>query len=103
MNVIEAYGLTRYYRTQRGVRDLDLAVPEGCVLGLLGENGCGKTTTIKLAVGALSQWLLKDRSNSRRAIQEIGVPRKNQDRHGPMSRGVSASKSCWQPKDFDIN
>ncbi len=59
MNVIEAYGLTRYYRTQRGVRELDLAVPEGCVLGLLGENGCGKTTTIKLAVGALSQWLLK--------------------------------------------
>jgi ABC-2 type transport system ATP-binding protein len=51
--VIAARGLTRYYGRQRGVRDLDLTVPEGCVLGLLGENGSGKTTFLKLAMGAL--------------------------------------------------
>lgn len=50
---IEASGLTRYYATKRGVRDLDLVVPCGTILGLLGENGCGKTTTLKLAMGAL--------------------------------------------------
>jgi ABC-type sugar transport system ATPase subunit len=38
---IEAAGLTRYYGTARGVRDLDLAVPAGAILGLLGENGSG--------------------------------------------------------------
>lgn len=53
MNVIEANALTRYYRAQRGVRDLDLTVPAGCVLGLLGENGSGKSTALKLAIGAL--------------------------------------------------
>ena len=50
---IEATGLTRYYATKRGVRDLDLTVPEGAIMGLLGENGCGKTTALKLAMGAL--------------------------------------------------
>lgn len=52
-NAIEARGLTRYYGEKRGVRDLDLDVPEGAILGLLGENGSGKTTALKLAMGAL--------------------------------------------------
>lgn len=50
---IEARQVTRYYGTSRGVRDLDLAVPTGAILGLLGENGSGKTTALKLAMGAL--------------------------------------------------
>ena len=53
MNAIEASGLTRYYGPQRGVRDLALTIPEGSVFGLLGENASGKTTTIRLAMGAL--------------------------------------------------
>ena len=52
-NVIEASGLTRYYRGQRGVRDLELGVRAGTITALLGENGCGKSTTLKLALGAL--------------------------------------------------
>lgn len=39
--------------TSRGVEDLDLVVAEGEVLGLLGLNGSGKTTTMKLALGLL--------------------------------------------------
>ncbi len=53
MNVIETKGLVRYFGVSRGVADLDLQVPQGSVFGLLGENGCGKTTTINLIVGAL--------------------------------------------------
>ncbi|MBR1456873.1 MAG: ABC transporter ATP-binding protein [Oscillospiraceae bacterium] len=33
--------------------DLDLALPQGCILGLIGENGAGKSTTIKLLLGML--------------------------------------------------
>ncbi len=53
MNVIEARNLVRYYGGARGVAGLDLDVPEGSVMGLLGLNGSGKTTAIKLALGLL--------------------------------------------------
>ena len=35
------------------IEDLNLAVPEGTVCGLVGENGAGKSTTIRLLMGAL--------------------------------------------------
>lgn len=36
-----------------GVFDLDLAVPPGTILGIVGPSGAGKTTTIRLITGAL--------------------------------------------------
>ena len=36
------------------IRDLTLAVPEGTICGLVGENGAGKSTTIRLLMGALT-------------------------------------------------
>lgn len=53
MNVIEVKELVRYFGIMRGVANLDLQVPQGSVFGLLGENGCGKTTAINLIMGAL--------------------------------------------------
>lgn len=53
MNVIEARGLIRYYGGTRGLAGLDLDVPRGSVMGLLGLNGSGKTTAIKLLLGQL--------------------------------------------------
>jgi ABC-type multidrug transport system ATPase subunit len=52
-NAIAATDLTRYYGEKRGVRDLNLTVPTGSILGLMGENGSGKTTALKLAMGML--------------------------------------------------
>lgn len=53
MNAIETEGLARYFGVTPAVVDLDLQIPRGSVFGLLGENGCGKTTTINLMMGAL--------------------------------------------------
>ena len=53
MNVIELRNLARYFGLTPAVVDLSLDVPEGSVFGLLGENGCGKTTTINIIMGAL--------------------------------------------------
>ncbi len=50
---IGTQGLTKYYRRQRGVEDLNLEVYAGEVFGFLGPNGAGKTTTIRLLLGLL--------------------------------------------------
>lgn len=34
------------------IRDLSFALPQGCVMGLVGENGAGKSTTIRMLLGA---------------------------------------------------
>jgi ABC-2 type transport system ATP-binding protein len=41
-------GLGKRYGEQWALRDFDLAVPPGSVLGLLGHNGAGKTTAIRI-------------------------------------------------------
>ena len=35
------------------IQNLDFVLPEGCICGLVGENGAGKSTTIRLIMGAL--------------------------------------------------
>lgn len=49
--VIQTHALTRYYGTRCVVNQLNLAIPKGCVFGLLGRNGAGKTTTIRMLMG----------------------------------------------------
>jgi len=53
MNAIETEQLVRYFGATRAVAGLDLQVPQGSIFGLLGENGCGKTTALNLIMGAL--------------------------------------------------
>lgn len=53
MNIIETQNLShRYWRTE-ALRDLTLAVPAGSVFALLGANGAGKTTAIKVLMNLL--------------------------------------------------
>ncbi len=51
MNVVTADKLTKTYKNNRGITELDLAISEGSVYGLLGPNGSGKTTTMKVICG----------------------------------------------------
>jgi ABC-2 type transport system ATP-binding protein len=50
---IETTSLTRRYWTRTVVRDLTLQVPVGSVCALLGSNGAGKSTTLKMLAGLL--------------------------------------------------
>lgn len=52
-NVIECRNITHYYGKRLIYEDLSFAVPRGCILGLLGKNGTGKTTTINILSGFL--------------------------------------------------
>ena len=47
MNALEIRNLTKSYKGFR-LDGLDLTLPSGCIMGLIGENGAGKSTTIKL-------------------------------------------------------
>jgi len=50
-NVIEADGLSKRYRTRWALRECDLSIPAGHVVGLVGPNGAGKSTLLSIAVG----------------------------------------------------
>jgi ABC-2 type transport system ATP-binding protein len=50
-DVIATHRLTKYYDRHCAVDSLDLRVAQGTVYGLLGRNGAGKTTAIKMLLG----------------------------------------------------
>ena len=53
-SVISVKNLTQRYGTGRVIySDLSFEVPKGRILGLLGKNGTGKTTTINILMGYL--------------------------------------------------
>ena len=49
--VLELENLTKLYKNGRGVEDISFTLASGEVLGLLGPNGSGKTTTMKAITG----------------------------------------------------
>lgn len=52
MNALEIRGLTKHF-ADFTLDNLNLILPGGCILGLIGENGAGKSTTIRLILGML--------------------------------------------------
>ena len=50
MNAIEIKHLTKHYNGF-SLENLNLTLPSGCIMGLVGENGAGKSTTIRMILG----------------------------------------------------
>ncbi|WP_313236519.1 ABC transporter ATP-binding protein [Sporosarcina ureae] len=51
--MIELQGVSKYYRSKRALNGVSLTLPRGKVIGLVGENGSGKTTMLKMLAGIL--------------------------------------------------
>lgn len=85
MSAIKIENLTKIYRrshlgrlyTSLGVKNISLEVKENEVFGLLGLNGSGKTTTIKLVLGLLSPTtgeisLFGQKNSDRKILSKLG-------------------------------
>ncbi len=51
---IAARGLTKRYGKRVAVDNIDFTIPAGRIVGLIGPNGSGKTTTLKAALGLIT-------------------------------------------------
>jgi ABC-2 type transport system ATP-binding protein len=51
--IVETHSLTKYYRNLPALNDCTLSVERGEIFGLLGPNGSGKTTYLRLLLGFL--------------------------------------------------
>ena len=49
--IIRAHGLTRIYGRHRALNGVDITVNRGDIYGLIGRNGAGKTTMLKIFTG----------------------------------------------------
>ena len=52
-NSIEVINLSKLYKTKKAVNNISFKIDENEIVGLLGPNGCGKTTTIGMILGLL--------------------------------------------------
>lgn len=48
MELLECNGLSKNYGDREILKDINITIPRGKIIGLLGKNGTGKTTLIKL-------------------------------------------------------
>ena len=52
-NSIEVINLSKSYNSKFAVNNINFKINENEIVGLLGPNGCGKTTTIGMILGLL--------------------------------------------------
>ncbi|MDD2972346.1 MAG: ABC transporter ATP-binding protein [Lachnospiraceae bacterium] len=53
--MIEVRGITKNYEAIPALQGIDLTIQDGCVFGLIGTNGAGKSTFLRILAGILRQ------------------------------------------------
>lgn len=75
--IVQTKQLTKRFRSQVAIENIDLAIEQGSIYGLLGPNGAGKSTLLKHLVGLLrptsGQVLIAGESWQRKHLQHIGT------------------------------
>ena len=70
---LEVIGLSKIYNNKDAVKDISFKVNKNEIIGILGPNGCGKTTTIGMILGLLKP------SNGKVLINGIEIEKKRVD------------------------
>ncbi len=87
MDAILLQGVTKSFGSQRAVDSVDLNVPQGSIFGLLGPNGSGKTTTIRMVL----QIILPDSGQVRVLGSELDDALRRRIGYLPEERGLYRS------------
>ena len=79
-NIIEVKNLTKDFREVKAVDDLSFSVNEGEVYGFLGQNGAGKSTTIRMLLtliepsfGRIEIFGMELKKNRREILRQVGA------------------------------
>jgi ABC-2 type transport system ATP-binding protein len=111
MNALEIRGLTKR-RGDFALQGLELTLPAGCIMGLIGENGAGKSTTIRLVLNGLQRnggtiavygkdnraLTALEREDIGVVLDEVGLPEyMNAQQIGCMMAGIFTR---WQPEVY---
>lgn len=112
MNALEIHGLTKK-RGEFTLQGLELTLPAGCIMGLIGENGAGKSTTIRLILNSLGRdggtvavygrdnraLTALEREDIGVVLDEVGLPEyMNAAQIGRMLAGIFRR---WQPEVYE--
>ncbi len=114
MNAIEVKDLTKSYSGFK-LDKISFTLPSGCIMGLVGENGAGKSTTIKLILNMIKKdggevkILGKDNSDNIKitkedvgvVLDEVGIPELlNAKQVGKIMKNTFRN---WNEKDYGEN
>ncbi|MEG1802619.1 MAG: ATP-binding cassette domain-containing protein, partial [Lachnospiraceae bacterium] len=69
MDLLTCNGLYKNYGKKEVLKDINLTIPRGKIIGLLGKNGCGKTTLIK----TINDLLVPTKGEIRIKGEKIGI------------------------------
>ena len=79
-SIIEVKNLTKNFREVKAVDDLSFSVNEGDVYGFLGQNGAGKSTTIRMLLtliepsfGRIEIFGMELKKNRREILRQVGA------------------------------
>ena len=99
---IHVQGLEKSYKELQVLRGVDFDVAPGSIFALLGSNGAGKTTVVKI----LSTLLKADAGTASvngfdvatQAARTCGSPSASPDSSPPSTRSSAGGRtSCWSP------